>query len=136
MENLFSNKRTYIAENGDELVNMCIPSVALNKIKANSSSRLNSSHNGRLDKFVYECVSKSIDDGLDLVMYYNHIFNPFAVQEEDILYTPLVNDTPFSSQSEPELPDGSRLSDATAPTQNMTYAQKVEYFSKLGLGIS
>lgn len=136
MEKLFTNKRTYTTENGDELVNMCIPSLDMSKLKSNAVMRLNQSHKGRLDKFVYESVSRDLDEGLDLVMYYNHIFNPFAVDEDDYLFTPITGGDYYIKNGEPTLPDGSRKSDADVSTKQMTYAERVEYFAKLGLGVS
>lgn len=136
MNKLFANKRTYITENGDELLDMCIPSLDMSKLKSNAVMRLNQSHNGRLDRFVYNNVSKDLDEGLDLVMYYNHIFNPFAVAEGDYLFTPVSGGDYYVKNSEPTLPDGSKKSDSDVSTKQMTYAEKVEYYAKLGLGIS
>lgn len=136
MDKLFANKRKYITENGDEILDMVIPSLNLSKLKSNAVMRLNQSHKGRLDKFVYECVSKDLDEGLDLVMYYNHIFNPFAVDEGDYLFTPVSGGDYYNSNQEPDLPDGTKKSDMDVVTNQMTYAQKVEYFAKLGLGIA
>ena len=136
MDKLFLNKRTYIDKDGQELINMCIPSIKLSKINSNALIRLNSSHNGRIDKFVYECVSRDIDEGIDMTMYYNHIFNPFAISEDDVLYTPIIGANVYETSEEPSLPDGSHLSDSSSVTKQMTYAEKVEYYAKLGLGIS
>lgn len=136
MKKLFDNKRTYITNNGDELIDMSIPSLNMNNINSNSFFRLNQSHNGRLDRFVYDNVSKSIDDALDVTMYYNHIFNPFAVKEGDILYTPVISDELYQKQNEPELPDETLLSDKVIPKTQMTYAEKVDYYARMGLGIS
>ena len=108
----------------------------MDSLNANSFIRLNSSYNGRLDRFVYNHVSKSIDDGLDKTMYYNHIFNPFAVEEGDILYTPVEGGEVYQKLSEPQLPDGNVLSNKLLGKKQMTYAEKVEYYAKLGLGIS
>lgn len=136
MDKLFSNKRTYKTEMGEEFINMSIPSLSLKELKATAFIRLNLSHNGRLDRFVYETVSRNIDDGLDMTMYINHIFNPFAVKEDDILYVPINNDYVFKKQTEPELPDNTKLSDRASATKQMTYAEKVEYMAKMGLGIT
>ena len=136
MDKLFSNKRTYKNELGEEFINVEIPSLKLDDLRANAFIRLNASHNGRIDRFVYENVSKDIDSGIDMTMYINHIFNPFAIQEGDILYTPIVNDDAYIRQSEPELPDGKKLSDNISTEKKMTYAQRVEYLAKLGLGIT
>lgn len=136
MDNLFNNKRNYITNDGDELVNMCIPSIELEKVNANAFFKLNSSYNGRLDRFVYDNISPNLDDGLDLTMYCNHIFNPFAVQENDILYAPIVDDNVYNKQSEPILPDGKKLSSQQTGQKQMSYAERVEYYAKIGLGIS
>lgn len=136
MDKLFSNKRTYKTEMGEEFIDMSIPSLTLKKLNANSYVRLNLSHNGRLDRFVYETVSRDLDDGLDMTMYINHIFNPFAVKEGDILYTPVNNDDVYKKQTEPILPDNTKLSDRTTATKQMTYAERVEYLAKMGMGIT
>ena len=135
MNNLFSNKRTYVTDNGETILDMSIPSLKLDKLVCNSFARLNQSHNGRLDKFVYESVSRDLEKGLDMTMYLNHIFNPFAVQEDDILYIPINKDGVYEKKLEPNLPDGTVLSDSNPESKQMTYAQKVEYLAKMGYGI-
>ena len=136
MEKLFSNKRTYVDKDGNELVDMCIPSLKLDSIQANSFLKLNETYNGRIDRFTYEHVSTDLDSAIDMVMYFNHIFNPFAVKEGDILYTPVIQDELYYTQSEPELPDGTVLSMNSIGEKKMTYAERVDYYSKLGLGVS
>lgn len=135
MRNLFINKRTYIGEDGDEYINMCIPSLDMDRINANAFGLLNSTHNGRLDRFVHETVTRNIDDGLDLTLYCNHIFNPFSVQEGDVLYTPIYDTKVFTKQSEPSLPDGKTFSSQQAGKKEMTYAERVEYLALMGMGI-
>ncbi|MCM1220595.1 MAG: hypothetical protein NC548_39520 [Lachnospiraceae bacterium] len=135
MKNLFINKRTYIGNDGDEYINMFIPSVDMNTINANSFGLLNSTHNGRLDRFVYETVTRNVDDGLDLTLYVNHIYNPFAVQEGDVLYVPINDSKVFQKSSEPSLPDGKTFSSKQSGKKEMTYAEKVEYLALMGLGI-
>ena len=56
-------------------------------------------------------------------MYINQIYNPFSIDEGDILYTPIYNDKLFSKSAEPILPDGSTLSSKNK--QTLTYAEKV-----------
>lgn len=135
MNKLFDYKRTYKNIDGVELVDMCIPSLKADNLEANSFVRLNESYNGRLDKFVWDFVSKDMDDGIDMVMYFNHIFNPFAIQDGDILFTPVEGSGQYIKQSEPELPDGSVLSSRSPETKQMTYAERIEYLARLGLGI-
>lgn len=136
MDKLFSNKRTYIDSKGDEIFNMFTPTIPLDKIVANGVMRLNKSHNGRLDRFVWDNVSRDIDSGLDMIMYVNHIFNPFAVQDGDMVFIPVVNGDIYQTQSEPSLPDGTTVSKKINNEKQMTYAERVEYYSKLGLGVS
>lgn len=135
MDNLFTKKRTYLDKDGNELVDMCIPSLFIQEMRTNAFLKLNSSHNGRIDRFVWECVSKDIDNGIDMTLYANHLFNPFAIQEGDILYTPVMEDTLYNEQIEPTLPDGQTVSNKIKNEKPMTYAQKVEYFAKLGMAI-
>jgi hypothetical protein len=65
-------------------------------------------------------------------MYANHIFNPFSIDEGDILYTPIYNDALFSKSEEPVLPDESTLSSKNKST--LTYAEKVALLAKQGKG--
>lgn len=135
MNNLFLNKRTYIGTDGEEYINMCVPSINVSKIIANSYVTLSQDHNGRLDKIIYECVSKNLDNGMDLTLYCNHIFNPFAVEEGDVIYTPIDSEEAFEKQSEPELPDGEKLSNTSVGKKSMTYAETVAYLAKNGFGL-
>ena len=68
-------------------------------------------------------------------MYYNHIFNPFSVDEGDLLYTPLYDEGYFTQKGEPILPDGSKHSSNTSGEKKLTYAEKVEKAARTGLGI-
>lgn len=136
MENLFSNKRTYIDKDGNELVDMSIPSLKLKDMEANSFLKLNESYNGRIDKFAYDHVSTDLDNAIDMVMYFNHIFNPFSISEDDVLYTPVIQDELYYNQDEPELPNGTIMSMNSKGEEKMTYAETVDYYSKLGLGVS
>lgn len=134
MDKLFDAKRRYIGYDGEEYINMCIPVVSINKLEGNSIGKLNKDHNGRLDNFVWDNVEKDIDM-IDMVMYANHIFNPFAVKEGDVINIPLSDDGLYKTTDEPSLPDGSRHSSNTNGEKAMTYAEKVEYLARRGLGV-
>ena len=131
MDRLLENKRTYVARDGEEYLNLNSPSVNINDIKINGCIKVNQDCKGRIDRFVYTNISKDYN-AIDLLMYANHIFNPFAIDEGDILYTPIYNDKLFSKSEEPVLPDGETLSSKTKPT--MTYAEKVALLAKQGKG--
>lgn len=131
MDKLFDNKRTYVARNGEEYLNLTIPTVNINDIQINGYIKVNQDCRGRIDKFVYSNVSKDFNS-IDMLMYANHIYNPFAIDEGDILYTPIYNDSLFSKSEEPVLPDETTLSSRNKPT--LTYAEKVELLAKQGKG--
>jgi hypothetical protein len=131
MDRLLENKRTYIARDGEEYLNLSIPTININDIKVNGYIKVNQDGKGRIDKFVYTNVSKDYN-AIDILMYANHIFNPFAIDEGDILYTPIYNDKLYSKPEEPVLPDETTLSTKNKPI--LTYAQKVELLAKQGKG--
>jgi hypothetical protein len=131
MDKLLDNKRTYISKDGDEYLNLNLPTVDINKIKINGYIRVNQDCKGRIDKFVYSNVSKDYN-AIDILMYANHILNPFSIDEGDILYTPLYNDELFSKPEEPVLPDKTTLSSKNK--QTLTYAEKVALLAKQGKG--
>lgn len=132
MDKLFNTKRTYIGYDGEEYVNMCIPVVDLSAMKGVAIEELNQDHNGRIDTFVWNFVAKDLDR-IDDVMYANHIFNPFAVKEGDVLNIPNNADV-YRSSEEPTLPDGTKHSKNSRGEKNRTYAETVEYLAKKGLG--
>ena len=134
MDNLWRFKRTYIASDGDEYINMCIPSLDMTRLNANAFFNLHSGHSGRIDRFVSEYVSNiaTIDDGIDHTMWCNHIFNPFAIEEGDCLYSPIVSSGTYVRKNEPSLPDGSKLSSNMSTKKQMTYAENVEYLATMG----
>ena len=131
MDKLLDNKRTYISKDGEEYLNLILPTVDINKIKINGYIRVNQDCKGRIDKFVYSNVSKDYN-AIDILMYANHILNPFSIDEGDILYTPLYNDELFSKPEEPVLPDKTTLSSKSK--QTLTYAEKVAILAKQGKG--
>jgi hypothetical protein len=131
MDKSLDNKRTYIARDGDEYLNLSIPTVNINDIKINGYIKVNQDQKGRIDKFVYTNVYRDYN-AIDILMYANHIFNPFSIDEGDILYTPIYNDTLFSKSEEPVLPDETTLSSKNKATT--TYAEKVALLAKQGKG--
>lgn len=131
MNKLLDNKRKYVALDGEEYLNLTTPAVNIDDIKINGYIKVNKDCKGRIDKFVYSNVSKDYNS-IDILMYANHIFNPFSIDEGDILYTPIYNDNLFSKSEEPILPDETTLTSKNKPT--LTYAQKVELLSKQGKG--
>lgn len=133
MDKLFDFKRRYIASDGEEYIDMCIPSYDIEKINAYSLTRLNQDHSGRIDTFTFGNVNKSLDD-IDVVMYTNKIYNPFAINEGEIFYIPKSDDSYFT-QEEPILIDGTLLSQKQSGEKAKTYAETVEYLAKMGLGI-
>ena len=127
MDKSLDNKRTYISRDGEEYLNLSTPTVDINKIKINGYVKVNKDCKGRIDKFVTTNISKDYN-AIDIIMYANHIFNPFSIDEGDILYTPIYNDKLFSKSEEPILPDGSTMSSKNKT--NLTYAEKVDKFNK------
>ncbi len=134
MDKLFDTKRTYVAYDDEEYINMCIPVVDVSKIVGTSVLGLTKDYNGRLDRFVWKNISKNFDT-IDLVMYANHIFNPFAVQEGTILNVPNDDDSLYKTSDEPELPDGTKHSKNSKGEKERTYAETIEYLAGKGLGL-
>ena len=131
MDKLLDNKRTYVARDGEEYLNLTTPVVNINDIQINGYIKVNQDCKGRLDKFVATNISKNYN-AIDIIMYANHIFNPFAIDEGDILYTPIYNDKLYSKLEEPILPDDTTLSSNNKPS--ITYAEKVALLAKQGKG--
>ena len=131
MDKLLNNKRTYITRDGEEFLNLTIPTVNIDEIKINGYIKVNQDYKGRIDKFVYTNVSKDFN-AIDILMYANHIFNPFSIDDGDILYTPIYNDELFTKYEEPVLPDEITLSSKNKTT--LTYAEKVALLAKQGKG--
>ena len=131
MDKLLDNKRKYISRDGEEYLNLTTPTVNIDNITINGYIKVNQDCKGRIDKFVYSNVSKDYNS-IDILMYANHIFNPFAIDEGDILYTPVYSDKLFSKSEEPILPDETTLSSKNKVT--LTYAEKVALLAKQGKG--
>ena len=133
MENLFNKKRKHEVDD-EEMLDLGIPCVDIKKLEANGLLRVSQDQKGRIDKFTFGNVDKD-RSAIDIVMYYNHIFNPFSVDEGDLLYTPLYNESYFTQKGEPILPDGSKHSSNSSGEKKLTYAEKVEKAARTGLGI-
>ena len=133
MEKLCDKKRRHKVDD-DEMLDLGIPCVNIKKLEANGLLRVSQDQKGRLDKFTLGNVDKD-KSAIDIVMYYNHIFNPFSVDEGDLLYTPLYDEGYFTQKGEPILPDGSKHSSNTSGEKKLTYAEKVEKAARTGLGI-
>lgn len=134
MDKLFDTKRKYIGYDGEEYIDMCIPVVSIKDMVGNSIDTVPQGEEGRIDNFVWRMVSKDMDM-IDMLMYANHIFNPFSIKEGDRLNIPTSNDSLYHSSDEPSLPDGSKHSNNTKGEKTRTYAETVEYLGKMGLGI-
>ena len=133
MEKLFNKKRKHEVDD-EEMLDLGIPCVDIKKLEANGLLRVSQDQKSRIDKFTFGNVDKD-RSAIDIVMYYNHIFNPFSVDEGDLLYTPLYNESYFTQKGEPILPDGSKHSSNTSGEKKLTYAEKVEKAARTGLGI-
>ena len=133
MEKLFDKKRRHKVDD-DEMLDLGIPCVNIKKLEANGLLRVSQDQKGRLDKFTLGNVDKD-KSAIDIVMYYNHIFNPFSVDEGDLLYTPLYDEGYFTQKGEPILPDGSKHSSNTSGEKKLTSAETVEKAARTGLGI-
>lgn len=133
MEKNFDKKRR-LSVDDDEILELGIPCVDIKKLTANGLLRVSHDQKGRIDKFTYANVSKD-ESAIDMVMYYNHIFNPFSIDEGDLLYTPLYNDGYFESVGEPVLPDGKKHSSNITGEKELTYAEKIERAARIGLGV-
>lgn len=131
MDKSLDNKRTYTGRDGDEYLYLFTPTVNIDDITVNGYIKVNQDCKGRLDRFVYTNVSKDYNS-IDIIMYANHIYNPFSIDEGDILYTPIYNDRLFSKSEEPVLPDESKLSSKNKAT--LTYAEKVALLAREGKG--
>lgn len=134
MDKLFDTKRTYIGYDGEEYIDMCIPVVDISKLIGVHVDKLNQDCNGRLDTFVWRSVAKNLNM-IDMVMYANHIFNPFSVKEGDILNVPNDNNNNYIPSDEPSLPDGTKHSKNSKGEKTRTYAETVEFMAKKGLGL-
>lgn len=133
MDKLFDIKRTYIAYDGDEYIDMCLPVVSIKDMTGNATERANLDDSGRIDRFVWRNVAEDLDM-IDDLMYANHIFNPFSIKDGDILNVPVQNDSLYRSSDEPSLPDGTKHSNNVSGEKTRTYAETVEYLAKKGLG--
>ena len=134
MDKLFDTKRTYKSTDGDTYINMVIPVVNVNALSSHSIIRVNPDEKGRIDNYVWRNVGEKMDL-IDLTMYANHIFNPFSINEGDLLYIPVDDESVYQSSEAPSLPDGTTLDSVTGKRENMTYSEKVEYLARKGLGI-
>lgn len=134
MDKLFDTKRTYTGYDGEEYIDLCIPVVSIKDMVGNSVEEVSADGNGRLDTFVWKNVSKDLDM-IDMVMYANHIFNPFSIKEGDILNIPTENDNLYKSTDEPTLPDGTKHSNNINGNKAMSYADTITYLAKKGLGV-
>lgn len=131
MDRLIDYKRTYITKNGEEIINLATPVININDISTNGYIKVNQDCKGRLDIFTYRNVSKNFN-AIDILMYANNIYNPFAIDDGDILYTPVYSDSLYSKSEEPILPDNTTLSSKNKAT--LTYAEKVAILAKQGKG--
>ena len=109
MDKIFDNKKTYMASDGAEMLNLSIPCVDISKIGVRSMIKVSQDEAGRLDRLVWKNVGHDMSL-IDDVMYINHIFNPFAVEEGDMLRIPVNSYSDPGVPVEPSLPDGSKYS--------------------------
>ena len=134
MDKLLDTKRKYTGYDGEEYIDMCIPVVDVKKMSGNSVEYVLQDYNGRLDNFTWKMVAKDMDM-IDMVMYANHIFNPFSIKEGDVLIIPIDNDRIYVNPEEPVLPNKSKHSNNIKGEKTRTYAETIEYLGRKGLGL-
>lgn len=134
MDRLFDNKRRKNNIDDEEMIELGIPCVDVKELQANGVLRVSQDQKGRIDRFALANVD--IDrNSIDILMYFNHIYNPFSIDEGDILFTPVYNDSVFKKKGEPVMPDGTKHSNNTSGKKELTYAEKVEKAARTGLGV-
>lgn len=133
MSKLLESKRTYIASDGEEYLDLSIPSLNIKNLKGNLLMKVASDEKGRIDKITWKYARKDLDV-MNQVLYYNHIFNPFAINEGDILYIPNTNTDYYITANEPKLIDGSKHSTDEHQKSEKTYAENVEFLALTGFG--
>ena len=136
MKGLFLNKRKYVGIDENEYINLCIPCIKTKDITTNAIIRVVDDEDGRIDKFVNRTMGATNENMIDILMYANHIFNPFSIKSGDVLYIPADGSDNLISEStlEPRLPDGTTHSNNSRAKKEMTYAERVEYLALMGLG--
>ena len=72
MDKIFDNKKTYMASDGEEMINLSIPCVDISKIGVRSMIKVSQDEAGRLDRLVWKNVGHDMSL-IDDVMYINHI---------------------------------------------------------------
>ena len=134
MHKVFQNKGIYTGYDGEEYINLCLPVIRVSELEGNSIDTLTKDDNGRIDRITWRSVAHDLE-AIDLLMYANHIFNPFSVQDGDILNIPFNSDDYYHPISEPALPDGTKHSKSKTGEKEKTYAENIEYLAAKGLGM-
>lgn len=129
MDKIFDNKKLYKTSDGEELLNLSIPCVDITQIGVRSVIRVSQDEAGRLDRLVWKNVGHDMSL-IDDVMYINHIFNPFAVSEGDIIRIPVNSYSSPGLSIEPELPDGSKYSSIKDGKKSKSYSQIIRNLIK------
>ena len=104
MDLTFDKKKTYKDENGDEIINLADSVVNSEAIPITTNLVLNSSHNARIDKVVFDNIGLA-QDAIDSLMYVNHIVNPFSVQEGDLIFICDHNENYYKKNDDIVFPD-------------------------------
>lgn len=86
-------KRTTRDANGNEVLDICAPTIDLKKLRMLSDGLylVREEFAMRPDRIAYEQYSDV--EKIDAIMWMNNIYNPFAIDELDMLYVPYAKNT-------------------------------------------
>lgn len=125
MEKIFDNKRTYKTYDGEEILDLSIPCVNIKNLSVGGMMRLTQTEAGRIDRLVWDNVGHDMTL-IDDVMYINHIFNPFSIEEGDVIRVPANSFSEPGHSLEPTLPDGKTLSNIKKGKKSKSRIQTIK----------
>lgn len=99
----------------DEELNLGTRVIDIDTIDCNSAGRVPKGYDMRLDLIANDINNNTAT--MDFVMYVNHIFNPFAITEGDVLIIPIYNESLYLDPEEIVYPSKSIKVDYNDETQ-------------------
>lgn len=118
MDLIFDLKKKITDKYGDEIIELSIPTINIDSIPLFGPIRVNQDQVSRLDSIVWSGIEEDFS-AIDTLMYANHIMNPFAIEEGDIITLCGHHAESYSSPADVRFPKSSEpVSDAIKSTQD------------------
>lgn len=117
-------KNILIDDNNDEYFDLSVPSFDIGGISMKDVHAVTQDEEGRIDKVCNKYFGSS--ENIDVLCFINHIFNPFSIEQNDLLVIPQIGSISGQIYKKPDIPTWLEGGNSTGGSPNPKTNEKDE----------